>query len=113
MIEQFGFVPELTTREAAEQFAAYIRTRRYHEGPEAHLDRELLDYVQRKMQQMPALDSGLFGRLTPRFDAAHATRQGTTRSATAAATAKHHAERTSAGLDDDDPSAAAGDDTDV
>ena len=44
-IEEFGFVPEFTTREAAEQFAAWIRTRRYHEGGEAYLDRELLDYV--------------------------------------------------------------------
>ncbi|MCW2924358.1 MAG: galE [Thermoleophilia bacterium] len=68
MIEGLGFTPEYTTREAAEKFAAWIRTRRYHEGAESHADRELLDYVQRKMQQMPSLDAGLFGRLTPRFD---------------------------------------------
>ncbi len=68
MIEDFGFTPEYTTREAAEQFAAWIRTRRYHEGGDAYLDRELLDYVQRKMHQMPSLDAGLFGRLSPRFD---------------------------------------------
>lgn len=68
MIEDFGFTPEYTTREAAEQFAAWIRTRRYHEGGDAYLDRELLDYVQRKMHQLPSLDAGLFGRLSPRFD---------------------------------------------
>lgn len=68
MIDELGFVPEYTTREAAEQFAAWIRTRRYHEGGEAYLDRELLDYVQRKMHQMPSLDAGLFGRIAPRFD---------------------------------------------
>jgi UDP-glucose 4-epimerase len=68
MIDEFGFTPEYTTREAVEQFAAWIRTRRYHEGGDAYLDRELLEYVQRKMHQMPALDSGLFGRLSPRFN---------------------------------------------
>jgi UDP-glucose 4-epimerase len=68
MIDEFGFVPEYTTRQAAEQFAAWIRTRRYHESGDAYLDRELLDYVQRKMHQMPSLDAGLFGRIAPRFD---------------------------------------------
>jgi len=68
MIEDFGFEPEYTTCEAAEQFAAWIRTRRYHEGGDAHMDLELLDYVQRKMHQMPSLDAGLLGRFAPRFD---------------------------------------------
>lgn len=68
MIEDFGFVPEYTTREAAEQFAAWVRTRRYHEGGDEYLDRELLDYVQHKLHQMPSLDVGLLGRLAPRFD---------------------------------------------
>jgi UDP-glucose 4-epimerase len=99
MIDDFGFVPEYTTREAAEQFAAYIRTRRYHEGADAHLDRELLDYVQRKMQQMPSLDAGLLGRFTPRFDvdraapaAAEAFVAGRTRTSSS---------QTSSALDDD------------
>lgn len=95
MINEFGFVPEYTTREAAEQFAAFIRTRRYHEGPEANADRELLDYVQKKMHQMPSLDAGLFGRIAPRFDAGGEAGFGT-----AAATATRR--RADAGLDDED-----------
>jgi UDP-glucose 4-epimerase len=55
MREEFGFTPEFTTPEAAEKYANYIRVRRYHDrGDEPMFDRELLDYVQRKMQQMPA-----------------------------------------------------------
>ncbi len=68
MIDDFGFTPEYTTREAAEQFAAFVRTRRYQDRNDEYLDRELLDYVQRKMHQMPSLDAGLFGRFAPRFD---------------------------------------------
>ena len=70
MIDELKFVPEYSTVEAAERFAAWIRTRRYHEGGDAILDRELLEYVQRKMHQMPSLDSALFARIAPRFDPA-------------------------------------------
>jgi UDP-glucose 4-epimerase len=71
MINGFGFTPEYTTREAAEKYAAYIRLRRYHEGNNEPLfDRELLEYVQRKMQQMPALTPEVFSRLSPRFEPA-------------------------------------------
>lgn len=69
MIEQFGFTPEYDTRQAAEHFAAYVRTRRYHEPGDSLIDREMIEYVQRKMQQMSSLDSAVFGRLTPRFEA--------------------------------------------
>lgn len=96
MIDDFGFVPEYTTREAAEQFAAFIRTRRYHEGPDANLDQELLDYVQRKMQQMPSLDAGIFGRIAPRFDVAGAGRAFDGASGSAGGV------RADAGLDDDE-----------
>ena len=108
MIEEFGFVPEYTTREAAEQFAAYIRTRRYHESPDANLDRELLDYVQRKMQQMPSLDTSIFGRITPRFDpdAADARAEAHVR-------ADRDSGRTSAGLDDEDSVLATDEDTEA
>lgn len=68
MIDVFGFVPEFTTREAAERYAAWVRTRRYHEGSDAQVDRELIEYVQRKMQQMPTLDPAVFGRIIPSFD---------------------------------------------
>jgi hypothetical protein len=105
MIEDFGFVPEYTTREAAEQFAAYIRTRRYHESPEANADRELLDYVQKKMHQMPSLDAGLFGRIAPRFDV------GGTQDEPFGATATATRRRADAGLDDEDSSEPADDDT--
>lgn len=55
MREEFGFVPEFTTREAAENFASWARVKRYHQGSEEPMfDRELLEYVQRKMQQMPS-----------------------------------------------------------
>jgi UDP-glucose 4-epimerase len=100
MIDDLGFTPEYTTREAAEQFAAWIRTRRYHEGGEEYLDRELLDYVQRKMHQMPSLDSGLLGRLSPRFDPDRVPSEpedGDQFPPTAGSTA-----RASAALDDDD-----------
>ena len=105
MIEDFGFVPEYTTREAAEKFAAWIRTRRYHEGGEAHVDRELLDYVQRKMHQMPSLDAGLFGRLTPRFDpdrAGRVTEEEDALSSPSPSAAAATRVRGDAGLDDDD-----------
>jgi UDP-glucose 4-epimerase len=63
MIEDFGFVPEYTTREAAERFADYIRLKRYHERDNEPLfDRELLDYVQRKVQQMPSIDTTMFAK---------------------------------------------------
>ncbi|MEO6867718.1 MAG: NAD-dependent epimerase/dehydratase family protein [Gaiellales bacterium] len=75
MIDEFGFVPEYDTRQAAELFANWIRTRRYHEGSDEHIDRELLEYVQRKMHQMPSLDSALFGRIAPRFDPSRADRR--------------------------------------
>jgi hypothetical protein len=66
MIDDFGFVPEFTTREAAEKYADYIRLRRYHERDnETMFDRELLEYVQRKMQQMPAINTEMFARFTP------------------------------------------------
>lgn len=69
MINDFGFVPEYTTREAAEKFAAYTRVRRYHERDNEPLfDRELLEYVQRKMQQMPSLQPDVFSRFSPRFE---------------------------------------------
>jgi UDP-glucose 4-epimerase len=102
MINEYGFVPQYTTREAAEQFAAYIRTRRYHEGVDAHLDRELLDYVQQKLQQMPSLDAGLFGRFTPRFDPERGERPsaGSARSSSPSPSATRV--RVDAGLDDDD-----------
>lgn len=99
MIDEFGFTPEYTTREAAEQFAAWIRTKRYNDSPDEYLDRELLDYVQRKMHQMPSLDAGLFGRLAPRFDpdrVAAEPEDGDPFPQSAAAT------RSSASLDDDD-----------
>jgi len=66
MIDEFGFVPEYTTREAAENYASFLRVRRYHENEDAPLfDRELLDYVQRKMQQMPSLNADVFARFAP------------------------------------------------
>ena len=69
MINDFGFVPEYTTREAAEKFAAYTRVRRYHERDNEPLfDREMLEYVQRKMQQMPSLQPDVFSRFSPRFE---------------------------------------------
>lgn len=98
MIEDFGFVPEYTTREAAERFAAWIRTRRYHEGADAHLDRELLDYVQRKMHQMPSLDAGLFGRIAPRFDPDRAAAAAEAAFTTASSSMRA---RSDAALDDD------------
>ncbi|MCW2959968.1 MAG: NAD-dependent epimerase/dehydratase [Thermoleophilia bacterium] len=106
MINDFGFVPEYTTPEAAEKFAAYIRTRRYHEGNDVHLDRELLDYVQKKMHQMPSLDAGLFGRIAPRFDADSVARAADT--FTAASTRV----RGDAGLDDEDLTASYDDESD-
>lgn len=63
MINEFGFIPEYTTREAAERYADFIRLKRYHERDNEPLfDRELLDYVQRKMQQMPSIDTSVFSR---------------------------------------------------
>jgi UDP-glucose 4-epimerase len=71
MIRDFGFVPEYTTREAAERFASWVRVRRYHERDDEPLfDRELLDYVQRKIQQMPALGPDIFGRRSTSFEGA-------------------------------------------
>ncbi|MCW2972759.1 MAG: galE [Thermoleophilia bacterium] len=100
MIKEFGFVPEYTTREAAEQFAAFVRTRRYHEGGDAHLDRELLEYVQRKMHQMPSLDAGLLGRFTPGFDPERVTSRVTEAFASTAQRVRSTA-RTSSSLDDE------------
>ncbi len=74
MIEEFGFLPEYTTREAAERFAEFVRLRRYHEKHDVPMfDRELLDYVQNKMQQMPSLGGdGVFSRFAPAFTEAAA-----------------------------------------
>jgi UDP-glucose 4-epimerase len=99
MISEFGFVPQYTTREAAERFAAFIRTRRYHEGPDSHTDRELLEYVQRKLQQMPSIDSGLLGRFTPGFDADRVASRVT--EAFAGTRARADAGTSSSSLDDD------------
>jgi UDP-glucose 4-epimerase len=69
MIEEFGFTPEYTTREAAEKYANYIRVKRYHDREDASmLDGELLDYVQRKMQQMPSVQGDAFARFARRVD---------------------------------------------
>ena len=68
MQDDFGFRPEFTTREAAESYAAYIRVRRYHENAdEPMFDRELLEYVQRKMHQMPAISADVLSRLAPQY----------------------------------------------
>ncbi len=67
MLEEFGFRPEHTTREAAERYANFIRVRRYHEREDDGLfDRELRDYVQQKMRQMPHLNSELLSRISTR-----------------------------------------------
>lgn len=72
MREVFGFVPEYTTREAAEAFATYVRVKRYRDRSDEPLfDRELLDYVQRKMQQMPALSPELLAKFAPTVEATH------------------------------------------
>jgi hypothetical protein len=67
------------------------------------MDRELLDYVQRKMHQMPSLDAGLFGRITPRFDpdrvAGAATAAADDLFASSATATRSRAD---AGLDDED-----------
>jgi hypothetical protein len=69
MSEEFGFTPEYTTREAAEAFATYVRVKRYRDHADDHLfDREMLDYVQRKMQQMPALSPELLAKWVPAAD---------------------------------------------
>lgn len=117
MTGELGFVPEYTTREAAEKFAAWIRTRRYHEGSDPLVDRELLDYVQRKMQQMPSLDSGLFTRFAPAVDASARTATSGEGSSvrsgkTATASRKAAAAKGDAGLDDDDDLYAAAGDSD-
>ena len=110
MIEDFGFVPEYDTRQAAEQYAAWIRTRRYHEGGDAYLDRELLDYVQRKMHQMPSLDAGLFGRIAPRFDPDRADRaKGDPKLEDAEFTTTATRVRTDAALDDEEDDLAGHD----
>jgi hypothetical protein len=63
MIEEFGFTPEYTTREAAERYADFIRLKRYHQHDNEPLfDRELVEYVQRKLQQMPTIDTTVFSR---------------------------------------------------
>ncbi len=103
MIDEFGFTPEFTTREAAEQFAAWVRTRRYHEGGGEFLDRELLDYVQRKMHQMPSIDAGLIGRIAPRFDPSRFDRADH-------GAGKTNERSTSAPLDDDGDDLAGFDD---
>jgi UDP-glucose 4-epimerase len=69
MIEEFGFVPEYTTREAAEKYANYIRVKRYHGREDAVMfDGELLEYVQRKMQQMPSVQADTFSRFARRIE---------------------------------------------
>ena len=118
MIDELGFTPEFTTREAAEQFAAWIRTRRYHEGSDLQVDRELLDYVQRKMHQMPSLDTSLFGRLAPRFDPDRVVGGDedpfdSPRTAAASAAATAMRTRADAGLDDEDHDDESGHDEDL
>jgi UDP-glucose 4-epimerase len=71
MIDEFGFIPEYTTREAAERYANFIRMRRYTDRDDAPLfERELLEYVQRKMQQMPSLNADVFARFASRMELA-------------------------------------------
>lgn len=71
MIDDLGFVPEYTTREAAERYANYIRLRRYQDRDDVPLfEHELLEYVQRKMQQMPSLNADVFARFASRMELA-------------------------------------------
>lgn len=69
MREAFGFVPEYTTREAAENFASYARVRRYQPGSDQPMfDREMLEYVQRKMQQMPSIAPDVLAKIAESFE---------------------------------------------